>query len=340
MDLYQAAGLTGQDSFDTHRLRIRPLKVEDAPAIADGMSAPQVSRFMPAIPKDYRLRDAESFIAGVQSEHTRDWAVWRDGALIGGLSFNKELGFWLRPEHWGQSLAFELGHALLSRWFLHPQASPAHSSYHRGNEGSRKVQSRLGFAPVGGQEIDHTHTLLTPEQWHALNPWIVETERLRLAPLTANHAAEFAAWTGAPEIARMTGSILPDWTPDQAAAWIEQRRWCGRPGFVLGIWLKGEDEMIGQVGMSDDIGYMIVPAHWGQGFAFEAARGLLDAAFPRFGLDEVVASAFHDNPASMRVLDKLGFDKIEEKQVQVPARLEPAMISKYRLINPQGKHRS
>lgn len=168
----------------------------------------------------------------------------------------------------------------------------------------------------------------------------LQTARLRIAPLTVSHAAEFAAWSGMPEVSRMTGSVLPGWNATQAADWIAERRWHGGPGFVLGVWRKGLPELIGQVGMSKaptDIGYMIAPAHAGQGYAFEAAGALLSAAFHRFDLDEVIASAFQDNPASMRILDKLGFERLEEKQVQTPTRVEPALIYKYRLSNPDRK---
>ena len=168
----------------------------------------------------------------------------------------------------------------------------------------------------------------------------LQTSRLRLAPLTAQHAAEFAAWSGVADVSRMTGSVLPGWSAEEAAAWIEQRRWQGVPGFVLGIWRKDRPELIGQIGMSKaptDIGYMIAPAHAGQGYAFEAAQALLAGAFCKFDLDEVVASSFQDNPASMRILDKLGFERFEEKQVQAPTRVEPAMINKYRLTNPDRK---
>lgn len=338
MDLYQTAGLTGADGFSTERLAVRPLVTTDAQAIAEAFADGRVARQMPLIPTPYTLADAQDFIAAVHAKGSRDWAVCRDGVLVGGLSFNHELGFWLRPDQWRQGLASEMSHALLSRWFAQPGAWPARSSYFEGNDASKAVQARQGFAPLAGQIGPHIQTVLTPEQWYGLNPWIIRTERLTIAPLTTAHAAEFAAWSGIPEVARMTGTVLPGWTADQAAEWIERRRWRGLRGGVMGVWRVDRDALIGQVGMShDDIGYMIAPDHWGQGYASEAAQGLLDAAIPRFGITQVVASAFQDNPASMRVLEKLGFEKFEEKEVQVPARLEPAMISKYRLTIPDGK---
>jgi len=91
---------------------------------------------------------------------------------------------------------------------------------------------------------------------------LLETARLRLAPLTTAHGAEFAAWSGLPELARMTGTVLPGWDAHAASAWIAARAWRGVPGFVLGIWRKDAPGLIGQIGMSKaptDIGYMIAP---------------------------------------------------------------------------------
>ena len=56
-----------------------------------------------------------------------------------------------------------------------------------------------------------------------------------------------------------------------------------------------------------EIGYWIARPFWGQGFATEAARGVLEIA-GTLGYLRVVASHFLDNPASGKVLRKLGFD--------------------------------
>jgi RimJ/RimL family protein N-acetyltransferase len=46
---------------------------------------------------------------------------------------------------------------------------------------------------------------------------------------------------------------------------------------------------------------------WGRGIATEAARLLLDFAFGEVGLHRVFAVVDEDNPASIRVVEKLGF---------------------------------
>lgn len=56
-----------------------------------------------------------------------------------------------------------------------------------------------------------------------------------------------------------------------------------------------------------EMGYWIARPHWGQGYATEAGAAVLQIA-RTLGYREVVASHFVDNPASGRVLRKLGFE--------------------------------
>lgn len=55
-----------------------------------------------------------------------------------------------------------------------------------------------------------------------------------------------------------------------------------------------------------ELGYWIARAHWGQGYATEAGRGAIKVA-RALGHKRLVASHFLDNPASGKVLRKLGF---------------------------------
>jgi len=65
----------------------------------------------------------------------------------------------------------------------------------------------------------------------------------------------------------------------------------------IGIDLSGE-----QV----EMGYWVARNHWGKGYATEAGRGVLSVA-RALGHRQLVASHFVDNPASGRVLRKIGF---------------------------------
>lgn len=61
-----------------------------------------------------------------------------------------------------------------------------------------------------------------------------------------------------------------------------------------------------------ELGYWVAKNRWGRGIATEAARAVLDLGFFGLLLPRLVASHFIDNPASGRVLEKLGFEPTEE----------------------------
>lgn len=91
---------------------------------------------------------------------------------------------------------------------------------------------------------------------------------------------------------------------------ILEREGDERSGYPFAI-VTGEG-LVGVVGISSrdegvELGYWLRRSAWGQGFATEAARLALDFAFGELDLSEVDAGHFADNPASGRVLQKLGF---------------------------------
>lgn len=69
--------------------------------------------------------------------------------------------------------------------------------------------------------------------------------------------------------------------------------------------------VVGSAGLGEfegrpEIGYWIARPHWGKGYATEAARGVIEIA-RMLGHERLVAGHFSDNPASGKVLRKLGF---------------------------------
>lgn len=58
-----------------------------------------------------------------------------------------------------------------------------------------------------------------------------------------------------------------------------------------------------------EFGYWLGEPYWGRGIATAAARALADFAFARFPLARLEAGVFEWNPASMRVLEKIGFER-------------------------------
>ncbi len=80
---------------------------------------------------------------------------------------------------------------------------------------------------------------------------------------------------------------------------LETSEFIGFTGLVNQTW---ESEYTPAV----DIGWRLKRAAWGKGYATEAAKACLDAAFTKFGLEEVVAFATDTNFASENVMKKIG----------------------------------
>jgi RimJ/RimL family protein N-acetyltransferase len=106
----------------THRLRLRPLRVSDAPAIARYASDAEVARMTTRIPHPLGVEGAEAFVEQVvASSDERVFAIAdQTDALIGALGFHEmdawgapKMGYWLGKPHWGQGLATEAVSAAL-----------------------------------------------------------------------------------------------------------------------------------------------------------------------------------------------------------------------------------
>lgn len=85
-----------------------------------------------------------------------------------------------------------------------------------------------------------------------------------------------------------------------------------------GIVLKETSEFIGTIdlmnwsdGKEAEIGYIINKKFWGNGLATEASAKILELCFEVLGFEEVYAFCALENPASARVLAKLGMTEVE-----------------------------
>jgi len=71
---------------------------------------------------------------------------------------------------------------------------------------------------------------------------------------------------------------------------------------IGGIGFHGPPDEAGRV----EIGYNIIPAYEGQGYATEMARRVIDWAFQTPGIQVITAQCLDDNLGSIRVLEKAG----------------------------------
>jgi RimJ/RimL family protein N-acetyltransferase len=152
---------------------------------------------------------------------------------------------------------------------------------------------------------------------------MIETERLTLRDWRDEDWPRFFAGTNTPEVMRWLGGLLDDEgmaatrarVTGCAAAngfcfWVVERK---SDGEILGFCgLKRADAPGSSVPGAMEIGWRLREDAWGQGFAKEAATAALDAAFDRFGADEVVALTVIENTPSWGLMKRLGMRRREE----------------------------
>ena len=325
----------------TDRLRLRPLRAEDAPAIAEGIGDWEVMRWLTAPPWPYGLADAEWFIGDPVSDGAH--AIMVGGQLAGvvHISTKGELGYWLARSFHGRGYMTEAAAALVARHFARG-GGPLWSGYLIGNAASCNVLTKVGFVntevvrrfarPLNA-DVDIQRMALTAEDWAARNPLRIETARLVLRPHVDAEAGVLSRIGGVPEVARMLISVNAPWPEAEVLEWLANSRWRGVPGFRMAICLPN-GTLIGSLGLGGEplsTAYFLGREYWGQGYATEAMRAFLGEAFARFGLEAVEAGAYEDNLASMAVLRKLGFEPFGSELGSSKARLEPAPIRLYRL---------
>lgn len=140
---------------------------------------------------------------------------------------------------------------------------------------------------------------------------VLETTRLRLRPYTEADIAELVPLIGTREVAATTLRIPHPYTEQDARAFIAIAQ---EPGKLwLAITLRSDGRQIGGVGLRIDqqhqhaeLGYWLAVPYWGKGYATEAGREMVRHGFEDLGLHRIFASHFKHNPASGRILLKLG----------------------------------
>ncbi|WP_317054696.1 GNAT family N-acetyltransferase [Roseovarius rhodophyticola] len=105
----------------------------------------------------------------------------------------------------------------------------------------------------------------------------------------------------------------------------------------LGGVVTSQGEVIGMMGLDHGkMGYMFAPAHWGKGYATELGHAAIDVIFARYDWSRIEACVFDDNPASGRVLEKLGFARVGPCEGPSAARGGVFPIINYALPRPQA----
>ncbi|HEX2094744.1 MAG TPA: GNAT family N-acetyltransferase [Longimicrobiaceae bacterium] len=141
------------------------------------------------------------------------------------------------------------------------------------------------------------------------------TARLLLRPFTPEDAPAVARLLNEPEIAANTLTIPYPYEERNAVDWIGTHR----PGWERGelasfaIVLRESGELTGAIGLAvnahhrnAELGYWVGKPFWGKGICSEATRAVVEFGLRELGLNRVHAHHFTRNPASGRVMQKIG----------------------------------
>ncbi|GAA2808254.1 GNAT family N-acetyltransferase [Kitasatospora paracochleata] len=149
---------------------------------------------------------------------------------------------------------------------------------------------------------------------------MITTERLRLRPLTAADADWWVRLHEDSAVSRFVGA----YTREQAQARLRaiEQQWEERGHGLCAVELRDSGEAIGRCGLNwwdqfgeTEAGWTFATAHWGRGYATEAAGAVLAWGFDTLGLERITAMIHHGNTASTAVARRLGFTPLREDTV-------------------------
>jgi RimJ/RimL family protein N-acetyltransferase len=177
----------------------------------------------------------------------------------------------------------------------------------------------------------------TPEPFERVT-WPVRTPRLRLRPVTPDDFPRLFEIRTMPSVTRwLTGqpATLDEYverygTPDRLASTLVAET----SDAVVGDLFVSVETPYAQIEVREQatgtmavVGWLVDPAYAGQGLATEAAAALLRICFEGFGVRRVVAGAFAENAASLRVMEKLGM-RVEAREVRGALHRELGWVDK------------
>ena len=143
----------------------------------------------------------------------------------------------------------------------------------------------------------------------------IETERLRLRPFALDDAPEVQRLAGDKEIASTMGNLPHPYEDGVAEEWIRTHQ----EKFELGEYIcfaithREQGFLVGCIDLAitakhdrGELGYWIGKPYWNNGYCTEAAQAVIRFGFEVMGLNRISAPHFARNPASGRVMQKVG----------------------------------
>ncbi|HWI63348.1 MAG TPA: GNAT family N-acetyltransferase [Symbiobacteriaceae bacterium] len=142
-----------------------------------------------------------------------------------------------------------------------------------------------------------------------------ETHRLALRPFEITDAEAVCTLAGDPRVSATLANVPHPYSRDEAERWIKstQEALTQRERFPFAVVRKSDAVLIGCMSLimrsshrQGELAYWVGRPFWGQGYATEAGSRLIAFGFAELKLHRIAARHMGNNPASGRVMQKLG----------------------------------
>lgn len=159
----------------------------------------------------------------------------------------------------------------------------------------------------------------------------LETDRLELRQPRLDDAVAAAEYLADPEVMRFLGgmTVPPENAPAVIEKWLGEWKANGLGKFV--VERREDGRFLGRVGVlvwdtqtwrqstfadaeehaQPELGWTLARAHWGRGYATEAARAVRDWTRRERGLERLISLIAPENVASQRVAERLDARPVE-----------------------------
>ncbi len=159
----------------------------------------------------------------------------------------------------------------------------------------------------------------------------IQTDRLYIVEISWEDAEHIHKIHSIPDVDKYNTLGLPkniDETKALIKSAIEDQSHKNRKEFAWIVRLKDSDIIIGLCGMFNsadkfkigEIYYKLIPEYWGQGYATEIAKALVNFGFNDLKLHRIEAGAAVGNTTSLKVLEKIGMTKEGTRRKILPIR--------------------
>jgi RimJ/RimL family protein N-acetyltransferase len=345
--------------IDGAGVRLRPPRDSDADDIAAGCADPLSQRYLPMLPDPYTRDDALWWInVGAVSSRTAGGAAYVivdpvSDRVLGGAGLNRvmgeraqsEVGYWVAPWGRGRGVATAATVAL-SNWAFRHGFRRLELLTEMENAASQRVALNAGFQregvrrSAGAGRRGTRHDLVAfarlagdpPGPARRLLPdlpaGVLTDGTVTLRPLRTRDTDDLYALRTAPDV---VARAIPPYPPSRADVAVRcaraESRWLAGELAHLSIRDSATDTLAGEIGLvyaepgigQAAVGYDLLPAWRGRGYATRAVRLLARWAFTHAGVARLAAGTAADNVASQRVLERAGFVREGLQRRRLPA---------------------